>query len=309
MHHPSRSPLCQDSSLWQCHEHSHENCQHNWETRALPQRISSFPLCCWFWIQWPNLPFWFTLANSRLRAAAFLFPEIKYWQVFWKKRADLSVSDPLWLADLAFWVDITDHLNTLNKRLQGQEQSVRQLYEKIKAFCVKLCLFESQLCTSPYCPKSNAHFQMPSSQLKWENMCLWSHLSLKNSVRGFQDISVIEKAIILVTASLFLIDAEHVEESLQLEMIEKQCDGSLKNQHQLLSLPDFFQSLEKEKPPLLRHHPKRMINLFTSTYICEQAFSLFTEQKEIENQKDRKISLRCPSHPNHQTYSRPASYP
>ena len=74
-------------------------------------------------------------------------------------------------------------------------------------------------------------------------------------------------------------DAEEVEESLQLELIKMQCDDSLKNQHQLLSLPDFYQSLEKAKFPLMRRHAKRMMSLFGSTYICEQTFSLLTLNK------------------------------
>lgn len=48
-----------------------------------------------------------------------------------------------------------------------------------------------------------------------------------------------------------LMDTEEVEESLQLELIEMQCNDSLKNQHQLLSAPNFYQSLEKAKFPLM----------------------------------------------------------
>ena len=56
-----------------------------------------------------------------------------------------ELSDPLWLADLAFLVDLTHHLNILNKNLQGKDQLVPQLYAHMKAFCVKLRLFETQL--------------------------------------------------------------------------------------------------------------------------------------------------------------------
>lgn len=59
----------------------------------------------------------------------------------------------------------------------------------------------------------------------------------------FQDFSVIEKEIKLL-ATPFLVDAEEVEENLQLELIKIQCDDSLKNQ---LSLPEFYRSLEQEK--------------------------------------------------------------
>ena len=41
-----------------------------------------------------------------------------------------------------------------------------------------------------------------------------------------------------------------------------QCDDSLKNQHLLLSLTDFWRSLEKAKFPLIGIHAKRMMSLF-----------------------------------------------
>uniref|UniRef100_A0A4W6G454 HAT C-terminal dimerisation domain-containing protein n=1 Tax=Lates calcarifer TaxID=8187 RepID=A0A4W6G454_LATCA len=94
----------------------------------------------------------------------------------------------------------------------------------------------------------------------------------------FQYFSVIEKQIKLFSTP-FLVDAEEVEESLQLELIEMQCDDSLKSQHQLLSLPDFYQSLDNAKFPLMRRHAKRMMSLFGSTYICEQTFSLLNQNK------------------------------
>ena len=79
----------------------------------------------------------------------------------------------------------------------------------------------------------------------------------------FQDFSVTEKQVKLFSTP-FLVDAEEVEESLQLELIEMQCDDSLKSQHQLLSLPDLYQSLDNE-----------------------QTFSfLKSEQKRTENQND-----------------------
>lgn len=81
----------------------------------------------------------------------------------------------------------------------------------------------------------------------------------------FQDFSVIEKEIKLFSTP-FLVDAE-VEEGFQLEFIEMQCDDSLKSQHQLLSLPDFYRSLDNAKFPQLRRHAKRMMSLFSSTCI------------------------------------------
>lgn len=101
--------------------------------------------------------------------------------------------------------------------------------------------------------------------------------------------SVIEKEVKLF-ATPFLVDPEEVEENLQLELIEVQCDDSLNNQHQQLSLPEFYRGLEKEKFPLMRRRVKKMIRLFGSTYIYiyvwANIFTVNSEQKQNENQND-----------------------
>ncbi|MCJ8731192.1 hypothetical protein PDJAM_G00196560 [Pangasius djambal] len=200
-----------------------------------------------------------------------------------KDRPLHELSDPLWLADLAFLVDLTEHLNTLNKNLQGKDQLVPQLHAHMKAFCVKLRLFEAQLRTfnvAHFPTLSELRSAFPKADLsdkKGKYVSVITSLMTEFSQR-FQDFSTIENDIKLF-ATPFMINAEEVEESLQLELIEMQCDDSLKNQHQLLSLPDFYWSLEEAKFPLMRRHAKRMMSLFGSTYICEQTFSLMTLNK------------------------------
>ena len=50
-----------------------------------------------------------------------------------------------WMQDLAFMVDVTEHLNTLNKQLQGRNKIVTQFYDSIFAFKLKLSMLETQL--------------------------------------------------------------------------------------------------------------------------------------------------------------------
>lgn len=194
-----------------------------------------------------------------------------------------ELSDPLWLADLAFLVDLTHHLNTLNKNLQGKEQLVSHLYAHMKAFCVKLRLFETQLRSFnaahfPALSEIKSAFPKADLSAKKEKYASVITSLVTEFNQRFQDFSVIEKQIKLFSTP-FLVEAEEVEESLQLELIEMQCDDSLKSQHQLLSLPDSYQSLDHAKFPLMRRHAKRMMSLFGSTYICEQTFSLLNQNK------------------------------
>src|SRR5690606_13058418 len=55
------------------------------------------------------------------------------------------LEDPEFLASLAFLVDITEHLNTLNIQLQGSNKIFTNLVNAVDAFKLKLKLFTSQL--------------------------------------------------------------------------------------------------------------------------------------------------------------------
>ena len=48
------------------------------------------------------------------------------------------MSDRDWQLDLAFLVDITQHLNTLNTRLQGRDQLITVLLENVRGFQMKV---------------------------------------------------------------------------------------------------------------------------------------------------------------------------
>ncbi|KAL3841593.1 hypothetical protein ACJMK2_019710 [Sinanodonta woodiana] len=66
------------------------------------------------------------------------------------------LSDHKRLMDLVFLVDITQELNVLNKKLQGQGQRCSVAYDNVRAFCTKLVLWKAQLfqrnlCHFPTC--------------------------------------------------------------------------------------------------------------------------------------------------------------
>lgn len=49
------------------------------------------------------------------------------------------------IRDFVFWVDITTHLNMLASSLQGRSQMVTQMYDSVRSFLAKLCLWASHL--------------------------------------------------------------------------------------------------------------------------------------------------------------------
>ena len=67
------------------------------------------------------------------------------------------LSDPKWFMDLAL-VDITQELNVLNKKLQGQGQLVSAAYDNVRAFVhnTKLVLWKTQLSQTSHFPAFKA---------------------------------------------------------------------------------------------------------------------------------------------------------
>lgn len=51
-----------------------------------------------------------------------------------------------WVSDLCFLVDMTQHLNELNVKLQGKNNMINNLFYILKSFQIKLSLWQSQLC-------------------------------------------------------------------------------------------------------------------------------------------------------------------
>ena len=61
---------------------------------------------------------------------------------------------------------------------------------------------------------------------------------------------------------------------MQLELIDIQCDLTLKDKFSTSTLDSFYGSLNEMQFPNLHRHARRMPVLFGSTYVCEQMFSM-----------------------------------
>lgn len=197
-----------------------------------------------------------------------------------------ELSDPVWLSDLAFLVDITKHLNELNTNLQGKDAVVSQLYAHIKAFGNKLKLFERQLSqtepnTAHFPALHEIHNSFPRGNAGAKNRRKYAAAiaSLSEEFSGrFQDFTAMDNDMRLFS-SPFSVDPDTVAENLQLELIEMQSDDELRGRQQHHSLVDYYRQLDKGKYPQMRHFAKRMLSLFGSTYLCEQTFSVMNLNK------------------------------
>jgi hypothetical protein len=57
-----------------------------------------------------------------------------------KKGRNTGEKNDGWTTNLAYLVDVTGHMNNLNKELQGKEKLITNMYNSIKAFKARLQL-------------------------------------------------------------------------------------------------------------------------------------------------------------------------
>jgi len=209
------------------------------------------------------------------------------------------LNDEMWLLDLCFLVDITEKINQLNKELQGQDNLIIDACNHIKAFQIKLLLFEGQLRqNNPY------HFpllkEFESSQsinfLKYADEI--KKLSAEFN-RRFSEITKYNKAFEIFSFP-FTVDISTVPEALQMEIINLQCNNELKQAHMTTSKIEFYNKyITAEKYPNLRLFAQKIVSAFGSTYVCETFFSKmkFNKSQFRASMTDENLEnqLRCAS--------------
>ena len=75
-----------------------------------------------------------------------------------------------------------------------------------------------------------------------------------------------------ILSSPFTTDFEKTPDAIQLELIDLQCDSTLKQKFQSESIDKFYALLNPSKFANLRKMAMKLLVLFGSTYICEQTF-------------------------------------
>ncbi len=96
--------------------------------------------------------------------------------------------------------------------------------------------------------------------------------------RRFTDFAKIESELELVSCPLSF-DSEKAPPNTQLELIDMQCDSTLKEKFQTAPVNQFYASLGEFFFPNIKKHAQRILVLFGSTYVCEQTYSVMNYNK------------------------------
>ena len=147
----------------------------------------------------------------------------------------LVLSDPQWLIDSAFLVDITDKLNVLNNKLQGQWQLVSAAYDNERAFSTKFVLWK------PHLSHTNL-YHLPASRAISDAGTPFTDEKYAHAISKLQEEFDHRFADVKMERTTFRIFADpssfHVQDAssvLQMELIDLQCNSDSKVKPQEVS--------------------------------------------------------------------------
>ncbi|KAE8749157.1 hypothetical protein FOCC_FOCC004064 [Frankliniella occidentalis] len=189
----------------------------------------------------------------------------------------LNLQKPEWIKKLAFSVDVTQHLNSMNVSLQGKDNLISDMFQIVIGFEQKLGLFVSEI-------EKGDLFHFPhlkslgslAGDFKREFVATLNTLKEKFKC-SFQDFRKLEMDI-AIFSDPFSVNVSEVPSGLKLNLIDLQLDRSLKLRYLSVPLKEFYSSLGNKYENIVKHAMK-MFALFSSSYICEQLFSLMKYAK------------------------------
>ncbi|XP_076044769.1 general transcription factor II-I repeat domain-containing protein 2B-like [Oratosquilla oratoria] len=192
--------------------------------------------------------------------------------------ADIDAENKEWKCDLAFLVDITNHLSALNLRLQGKDQLINEMFSLIKVFQIKLRLWESQIRN-----QNPAHFPTlknhDTSNLQYHKYDDKLAVLREEFSERFGDLKNHSQAI-EVFASPSSVDVTAISEDMQIEIIELQCNDELRKKFDDSSVYQFYKKhVLATVYPKLSAHARKFMAVFESTNVCEQLFSKMNRVK------------------------------
>jgi len=179
--------------------------------------------------------------------------------------------DLTWVADLAFLVDLTSHLNVLNISMQGEGHLITDLAEKISAFQRKLSLWKTQLSG-----ENVAHF--PTLESSVTENCNFAEYAkvIEQLEEQFSDrFEDLEKISVEpdIFSSPFHVQIGNVPAKYQLELIDLQSKRQLKDKFESATiLQNFYLGFPQQDFPNLHCLAAQCLSMFGSTYVCERFF-------------------------------------
>uniref|UniRef100_A0A0L8FLU3 Uncharacterized protein n=1 Tax=Octopus bimaculoides TaxID=37653 RepID=A0A0L8FLU3_OCTBM len=165
-------------------------------------------------------------------------------------------------------------------QLQRWDHMICDMYDRVKAFQVKLCLWETQMHQL-----NLSHFLCCQVMLSQVSAMVFpkQHFADKLSLlcteftQRFSDFEA-QKNNFKLLRNPFAINVETAPVQIQMELIELQCNGILKAKYDSVG-PAQFTRFIPEAISQLHLHAAQTLSMFRSTYLCKQLFSVIKMNK------------------------------
>ncbi|XP_051784748.1 zinc finger BED domain-containing protein 5-like [Erpetoichthys calabaricus] len=202
------------------------------------------------------------------------------------------LDDDYWIAKLAYMADIFEHLNELNKKMQGRNENILTCSDKLQGFKKKLELWQEELqkgCLEMY--QRTNHSTTENKQLIVD--LAQQHLSMLQQKFDHYFYSINMEQYDWIR-NPFATNAINSTEALSLqireEFIELSNDGTLKLNFTEVPLDVFWISVKKEYP---RISDKAILTLlpFSTTYSWYKAADVLKQLDDNESDQERDNQL------------------
>ena len=195
-----------------------------------------------------------------------------------------------WLAKLAYLADIFAKLNELNIKLQGRDQTILNLYDKVDGFLEKAALWKRLCAKGDFSCFDQFDAFMSSEQTQRATIKTIVVGHLVNLIANFKTYfpGLKEKSEQLdwvrnpFTVSETNCDSLPVD--LREELVDVTSARGLKTEFETKTLTQFWVIVSREHPELGKHALGNLVQ-FGSTYLCESTFSAMTHIKTKERNR------------------------
>ena len=186
-----------------------------------------------------------------------------------------------WWSKLAYLADVFGHLNMLNNKMQGKNESVSTATDKLGAFQVKLNLWPKKAekgVLEMFRLTEAAVAEIDDLPVLKECICNHLHILQQRLSHYFPDLHVSHYDWVRNPFNQSAIKAANIVDLLAQELLELSMDRSLQLKHDEMDLGNFWISVRHEFPQRFQQAIHVLLP-FVTPYLCESAFSSLTSIK------------------------------
>lgn len=243
---------------------------------------------------------WLSKGNMLNRLVILLQEVIEFLEIQNKRELKSIITDSIFQMRLAYLADIFGHLNELNRKLQGMDSNIIVQRDKIAAFIAKLELWKGKIQSGGSVaafPTLHKMFGMTSicSVVQSDVVEHFDKLTCEFH-RYFPSIEA-DTPTMALTRNPFRFPVAGVqedEENTQEQFLELIHDSAAKASFEDNTL-DKFWAIMMNIYPKVAAKPLSLLTAFTSTYLCESAFSnvVTIKTKARNSMLNLESDLRC----------------